>query len=351
MIQVHTFTDGGQEPREVAELVAGFLSGARKSLDICCYHLELGAEAGEIVSSAIRGALERGVAVRITYNLNFANPIPVPPPPTNDDDLILSFGVPERSISGIPDLMHHKFVVRDGETVWAGSMNWTDDSWSKQENAIAVVESRDLAYAYTLAFDQLWQTRDVGRSGKVEPRPVDVGDSVVRPWFSPKYGNDRSHRIAKYIDRARERLRVASPVITTGPVLATLAQICTERNVDVRGVIDMTQMLDVRRQWLAEGGSSWKLPLLETLLTCAPFSGKRSIPWRPDSVRNFMHAKVVVADDVAFVGSFNLSRSGETNAEDVLEIHDKRVADELAAFVEAVAERYPPAALPPAAAA
>ena len=35
-----------------------------------------------------------------------------------------------------------------------------------------------------------------------------------------------------------------------------------------------------------------------------------------------MHAKVVVADDVAFVGSFNFSRSGERNAENVLEIHD-----------------------------
>ena len=35
-----------------------------------------------------------------------------------------------------------------------------------------------------------------------------------------------------------------------------------------------------------------------------------------------MHAKVVVADDIAFVGSFNFSRSGERNAENVLEIRD-----------------------------
>ena len=35
-----------------------------------------------------------------------------------------------------------------------------------------------------------------------------------------------------------------------------------------------------------------------------------------------MHAKVTVADDTVFVGSFNLSRSGEMNAENVLEIHD-----------------------------
>ena len=58
-----------------------------------------------------------------------------------------------------------------------------------------------------------------------------------------------------------------------------------------------------------------------------------------------MHAKVTVADDVAFLGSFNLSHSGERNAENVLEIADAQVADALAAFVESIAARYPPLAL------
>jgi phosphatidylserine/phosphatidylglycerophosphate/cardiolipin synthase-like enzyme len=59
-----------------------------------------------------------------------------------------------------------------------------------------------------------------------------------------------------------------------------------------------------------------------------------------------MHAKVVVADDTAFVGSFNLSRSGERNAENVVEIRDTAVADRLAAYVDEVRARYP-AATPP----
>ena len=54
----------------------------------------------------------------------------------------------------------------------------------------------------------------------------------------------------------------------------------------------------------------------------APFSGKHSTPYAPDSVHDFMHAKVTVADDIVFVGSFNLSHSGEMNAENVLEIAD-----------------------------
>ena len=59
-----------------------------------------------------------------------------------------------------------------------------------------------------------------------------------------------------------------------------------------------------------------------------------------------MHAKVVVADDVTFVGSFNFSRSGERNAENVLEIHDAAIADRLAAFVDEVRARYPPTTPP-----
>jgi phosphatidylserine/phosphatidylglycerophosphate/cardiolipin synthase-like enzyme len=42
-----------------------------------------------------------------------------------------------------------------------------------------------------------------------------------------------------------------------------------------------------------------------------------------------------------FAGSFNLSRSGEQNAENVLELHDPDLADRLAAFIDDVRVRYP----------
>jgi phosphatidylserine/phosphatidylglycerophosphate/cardiolipin synthase-like enzyme len=58
-----------------------------------------------------------------------------------------------------------------------------------------------------------------------------------------------------------------------------------------------------------------------------------------------MHAKVTVADDTVFLGSFNLSRSGERNAENVLEFRDAQLADRLARFVDDVRARYPPLAL------
>ena len=58
-----------------------------------------------------------------------------------------------------------------------------------------------------------------------------------------------------------------------------------------------------------------------------------------------MHAKATVADDMVFVGSYNLSRSGELNAENVLEIEDAGLADRLAGFADEIRGRYPPLAL------
>ena len=43
--------------------------------------------------------------------------------------------------------------------------------------------------------------------------------------MTPGHGEDLSIRIAKLIRRARKRVRICSPVITTGPVLGTLAQV------------------------------------------------------------------------------------------------------------------------------
>ena len=177
-------------------------------------------------------------------------------------------------------------------------------------------------------------------SGDVEPRTLDLGGNQARAWFTPGHGEELSHRIARAIGRARERVRIASPVLTAGPVIGTLAEVAAEARVDVRGVVDRTQLDQVFYQWRDNGRSAWKIPILASVLEHADFRGKRSTQYTPESVHDFMHAKVTVADDWVFAGSFNLSRSGERNAENVLEVHDAELADQLAAYIDAVRERY-----------
>ncbi len=345
-IELELLTDGGQRPADVARGIAAFLAEATESLDLALYDVRVETDAGALVLASLLAAVQRGVRVRLAYNVSHPGPIPVPPPPETTPEAIEALPIETRAIAGVPDLMHHKFIVRDGAAVWGGSTNWTDDSWSRQENVIVTLESRKIAYAYGLAFEQLWESGEVERSGRVEPRPEDVGSARVRAWFCPEYGEALSHRVAKHVGRARERVRIASPVLTSGPILGTLVEVVNERRCEVAGVVDDTQVDQVFGQWRTNGVSEWKIPLLQRILEGAAFSGKTSVPWSPTSVHDFMHAKVVVADDTAFVGSFNFSRSGERNAENVLEIREPAIADRLAAFVDEIRARYPRATVP-----
>jgi phosphatidylserine/phosphatidylglycerophosphate/cardiolipin synthase-like enzyme len=341
VLELRTLTDGGQTAAEVAAEVVAFIGQAERSLDFAHYDFNLRTETAALVGGAVEAAARRGVRVRFLYNLEHRNPIPVPPPPEPDGELIESLGVPVKPVAGVPDLMHHKYVVRDGAAVWTGSTNWTDESWHRQENVVVIVASEELAMRFTANFDELWQTGSVARSGFIEPEPVRVGDLEMRAWFTPGQGEDLAHRIGKALRRAKTRIRIASPVITTAPVLSALAEVVSERRVDIAGCVDQPQVRGVVHQWRENGNVSWKLPLLERVLQ-APFSGKRSTPWEAGSVHDFMHAKVTIADDTIFTGSYNLSRSGELNAENVLEIRDGSLADRLATFVDEVRERYPP---------
>jgi phosphatidylserine/phosphatidylglycerophosphate/cardiolipin synthase-like enzyme len=344
-IEFTTLTDGGQRAPEVARGIAGFVGRAERTLDLALYDVRFETGAGGLVLASLLAAVQRGVVVRLLYNVAHPGPIPVPPPPEATPDALESLPVPTRGVAGIPDLMHHKFVVRDGDAVWTGSTNWTDDSWARQENVIVTIRSPQIGYGYSLVFDQLWESGRVAHTGS-EPRSEAVDGARVRAWFCPEHGEALSHRVAKHIGNAKERVRIASPVLTSGPILATLVEVVNERRCDVAGIVDDTQVDQVFHQWRTNGVSDWKIPLLRRILEGAAFSGKDSIPWTPESLHNFMHAKVVVADDTSFVGSFNFSRSGERNAENVLEIRNAELADRVAAYVDVLRELYPRATPP-----
>jgi phosphatidylserine/phosphatidylglycerophosphate/cardiolipin synthase-like enzyme len=347
-IIARTLTDGGQQAESVAADLVAFLTEAKASLDLALYDVRLPGPVGDAVAGAIRAASERGVGVRIAFNEDRprARP-PVPPPPRTEPSILEQLRVPLRPIPGEPDLMHHKYVVRDGEAVWTGSTNWTLDSWTREENAIVQVHSPVVATAYARDFEDLWKRRRVEDSGAFDAPWADLGDGLrARPWFSPGRGEQLSQRIASVIGCAKRRVRIASPVLTAGAILGTLAEVTAERRVDVKGVCDWTQLREVFHQWDNNPRSRWKGPLLAKVLEAAEFHGKVSTPYAPGAVHDYLHAKVTVADDTTFVGSFNLSRSGELNAENVLEIESPALADEMAAFIDGVYARYPDVAPP-----
>lgn len=271
---------------------------------------------------------------------------PLPPPPLTERPILETLGVPIKGIPGRFDLMHHKYIVRDGQAVWTGSTNWSLDSWQREENVIVTVDSAAVAAEYTENFTYLWEREKVEDSGRQETEHVPVGDATVRPWFCPGQARKLTSRIASAIGCAERRVRIASPVLTSAAILSAIGEELADGELDIAGVVDATQVRQVLYQWEQNGNVSWKKPLLEQVIASGRFTGKRSTPWTPTSIHDFMHAKMSVADDTVFVGSFNLSRSGEENAENVLEIRDAALADRAAAFIDDVRGRYPALELP-----
>ena len=82
----------------------------------------------------------------------------------------------------------------------------------------------------------------------------------------------------------------------------------------------------------------WKIEAWQVI--AARLSGKVSTPYAPGSVHDYMHAKFVVADDEVLVGSYNLSRGGEENAENVLHVVSEEIAVTFAGFADKLADRY-----------
>jgi phosphatidylserine/phosphatidylglycerophosphate/cardiolipin synthase-like enzyme len=332
----------------VAQRVAAFLDAATATLDIAIYDLRLEDAPGNTLFDAFDRALKRGVPVRLLFNQDHAQTIPVPPPPEIDwafIDRLRSIGVQIKPVSGVPDLMHHKYVVRDAGTPQAallsGSMNWTNDSWNREENVLLTVASGDLASAYLANFEELWQKPVVALSGRISAGWSSLADGTeVRPYFCPGRADKLVHAMARSISTAQKRIRICSPVITSGPILGTLAEVVEHPGVNIAGVYDATQMDEVQRQWASTTTAGWKATAFHSIVTAVRFGAKRSTPYAKGTVHDFMHAKILVADDYVYTGSFNLSHSGEMNAENVIQIHSPAVAEICAAYIDHVAARY-----------
>jgi phosphatidylserine/phosphatidylglycerophosphate/cardiolipin synthase-like enzyme len=322
-------------------VLTGFLEDARSSLDIAIYDLALGPTPAGVLRSSLHSLKSRGVVVRMVYNQEQAHRPLLPPPGFVDHDFLRTLAIESRAIPGVPDLMHHKYAVRDGSAVWTGSTNWTNDSWTREENVIVRVEDQRVAAAFRDNFEELWRERSVQRSGHQPPTWWELSGGVrLRAYFTPGRAEKLVHEIAQRIATARRRIAICSPVLTSGPILASLAETIGRAGLEIVGCYDATQMEEVERQWARLPQSSWKLKAWETVRAGIHWGAKRSTPYQAGSVHDFMHAKCVVTDDTVFAGSYNLSHSGEENAENVLEVEDAATADRFAAYVRDVASRY-----------
>ena len=329
--------DGAQPASDVVAIIATFIATAQRTLDVAIYDFHAGVGASAGIADALEATMARGVAVRVAFNVDRNEAPSAPRPMAADPAQIDGLEVPTHGVRDQGALMHHKYVIADGARVLTGSTNWTDDAFTREENVIVEAEDVSLAASYTANFEKLWRRSHLDRTGaQGEPSTLD-GGVIVTPWFLPDPPSV-AHFTAARIGEAKRRLRICSPLVTSGTILGTLAEFAGRTNFDLAGVYDATQMDEVKRQWASVPWNRWKIEAWDAI---APrFSGKVSTPYRPGSVHDYMHAKFVVADDEVLVGSYNLSRGGEENAENVLHVVNEEVAVNLAAFADRLAARY-----------
>jgi phosphatidylserine/phosphatidylglycerophosphate/cardiolipin synthase-like enzyme len=342
----------GQSPADIAAALAEFLAAARTSLHLAIYDCRLSDPLAAPVLQALRERAAAGVEVRIVYDagkrgVSFPQAGADPAPPGTADFMKkIGGGVQTKAITGgdprLPKLMHHKYVIRDGKTptaaLWTGSTNFTDDSWTLQENNIIRVESPELCAYYETDFEELWSRGDIATTGTNDTGTVQAGGSPVSVAFAPGEGRAIDHDVAHRISGARRRLKICSMLLTSGGILGAIGDLLHRgRLAEYGGLYDRTQMESVFAQWQGTP-AEWKIPLFGQV--AQGLAGKRSTPYTPGSPHDFMHNKVVVADDTVITGSYNLSHSATENAENVLILHDPALAEHYNDYIDSLVKRY-----------
>lgn len=157
--------------------------------------------------------------------------------------------------------------------------------------------------------------------------------------FSPGQGEHINAWLARLVAGARHRIILCAMLFTSSRLLRALGE-ALDRGIALSGVYDKTQMDGVLNHWREDPALAWKVEVVSRVVRAGRLTGKASRPYRPDRPNNFMHNKTLVVDDKTVTGSYNFSHAAQDNAENILRIGSRRLADQVAAETERLAGQY-----------
>jgi len=272
-----------------------FLRSARRSIHGAFYDLQW-AEAAHVLAEK-RG---EGVDVALVCDSDYKDREAV--------KICLRAGI-KVVFDGRNGLMHDKFCVVDGERVWTGSTNCTENCMFRNNNNSLRIVSDKLAADYTAEFNEMFT---LGKFGKGSPRATPYPQLTVEGvdiecYFAPE--DNVYQEVEAEIDAARATIDFMAFSFTSRDLAEAMAR--RQRNgVRVRGLFDAQQAASRYSQdeYLAEKGAT---------------------VYR-DRNPHVMHHKVIVVDRQTVVtGSYNFSKAAqEKNDENVVIIHSADIAKE-----------------------
>lgn len=321
----------GIEADLTAKLVA-FIKGTRQKLDCAIYDLR----SPDVLAALQSVASNPNIALRIAYDAGKERTggSMADPKPAGTQQAIENAGLGNvaTAVHNHSHLMHNKFLVRDGTTVWTGSANFTVGGLQLQDNNCLIINSADIAHEYTADFEKL-----LVDDHHADPlaQPPKSGFAVnatttIAPLFSPASGEGIEDAIVSVLTNAR-KIRVLAFLISDPGILAALAQL---QRSDIAGIYDPNGMKDAMRGTHKDQSLFWFTQ--DSRFVAAP-----SHAFDPKREQNFMHNKVMIVDDHYVVtGSYNFSENAELNDENILILDSQEAAAAYSTYFDAMFRRY-----------
>lgn len=295
------------EPGALEKALLADLGTAQTSIDVAMYNFSL-----RRVTDALITAKQRGVRVRFVADSDAL-----------DGSQFNRLAGAEIKVVGDrrESLMHHKFIVIDGQIVWTGSLNLTGSGMNADNNNLVRLESTQLAENYTHEFEEMF-LNDIFGSDSPADTPfmeLTIGETAVENYFAP---DDRVlPRLVRMVNAAQSSVELLAYSFTSDP-LAKALQSRANAGLLVRGVFDENMVS-------SNQGSDYQ-------------SLKQAgLDVRLDGSEGLMHDKVIILDRVTVIlGSYNFTASADRrNDENIVVIHDARVAQQFLAEFERIYEQ------------
>ncbi len=330
--------------KAVSKLVT-FIQGAKHSLDVAIYDMT-----NADVLKALKG-MSTKVQLHILYDAGKAGGSSTTADPKGSTTAqaikaagLNAFAQPVKEKSG--HLMHDKFIVRDGASVWAGSGNFTDGGLVAQDNNFFIMNSPAIAAAYSKTFGDIGSpghSASHNKKGATSlPAKVKIGKIPVTIFFSTQAG--AAEGIETEIQsrlKGAKKIRVIAMLVSDPGILASLLAL---KKKDIKGILDPHLMKNVMKKktadpnfWFAQGDPR--------------FVAANSHAFSKTRPNDFMHNKVMIIDDkVVITGSYNFSENAEANDENLLIFESTALAGAYNKYFNALFAQYQKtgAKLPPA---
>ena len=249
-------------PTGLTNRITSLIDGATQSLDVQMYLFTVTSIADRIIA-----AKNRGVAVRVIFDPDHDGN-------ANVRSRLTQANVPNRNAPTLYSFSHAKYLIIDGKAAVIMSMNFNVDAFSSERNYGMITRDPDDVADAKAIFDMDWAA-----GGGEAPKPADL--ACTRLVVSP---NNAKQRITDFIKNAKTKLDVEAIYVSEDGVRAAIID-AKKRGVNVRVILDDTSDNAETRTLFTSNGITVKSP--------------------PAGV--FLHAKLLVTDEGAFVGSENFS--------------------------------------------